>query len=106
MPDCTAEQNAANLALATKLVRAAEWAVEAAEASLAWMAFQSASTAYDTALMALQQCQMSGMGGGMRQADPEDQIVTLQRRHIDNLKNEVGVRRRKCDLLLAMQATK
>lgn len=107
MPDCTAQQAAYDLAVATTAVRLAEWAVEAAEAQLAWMLYQSAGSDMAAKQMALQQCLMGGMGGGMmRSSEPEDPIVTLQRRHIDNLKNEMSARRLKCDLLLAMNGTK
>lgn len=67
------------------------------------MLYQSAGSDMAAKYMALQQCLMSGMGGGMmRSSEPEDPVVTLQRRHIDNLKNELGLRRQRHTLLLAM----
>lgn len=83
MPDCTAEQTAYNLALATQAVRYAEYLVESAETN-------DASAKYWT-LMACQ----SGYGGmmGMRSAagDPATLIVAeiadLQAAHVVKAKN-------------------
>lgn len=88
MPDCTAQQQAYNLAVATEAVRYAQMLVEAAEASLAQNLYFQAQSARYMAYMALQQCQMGGIsGGGMRSAEPEmDTVEKSQRKHIDQLR--------------------
>lgn len=68
MPDCTAEQQAYNLAVATEAVRYAQMLVESAEAQLAQYAYYQAMSARSLAYGALQTCLM-GNSGGYKMAD-------------------------------------
>lgn len=94
MPDCTTEQAAYNLALATQAVRYAEYLVASAEMSLAMSAWSTASNDASAKYWTLMACQ-SGYGGmmGMRSAagDPATLIVAeiadLQAAHVVKAKN-------------------
>lgn len=92
MPDCTSLEAAYIAAEAAEAVAAATWAVEQAEADLAYNDMVDASTAKWAAWMALWYCQM-GFGSGLRMqatqaATTESRAAARELRvlHIERLK--------------------
>ena len=97
MPDCTTQQAAYNLAVATEAVRYAQMLVSSAEAQLDQHLYYEAQSARYMAYYQLQQCQMGGMGPPMMSAS--DSHEKLLRANVELLKLIYRDRLRACNEL-------